>query len=347
MNNKNKRRNMNNFKKVGLTALAGSLAAVSANAIELAVSGGTNVSYVSESSKSSTLGGNSIGVDTAIMFNGSGELENGWTVKTYAALNDGGAAALSSSQLTIGMGSLGSLRFAQHYGTAANGIDDVTPKVYEEIWDQGIGSAVLQSFGVKTAQGAMTYTSPAFEVEGFSVSAAVDYDPNADAASNDHDAVTTASTTYGSGTAYVIKGSGMGVSAGAGIETIQGNPGKSDLSNSTAYVLYTMGAASMGIQTYDLNNGNTGGADYTGETYSIAFNVNDNLSVGYQVLKEEKAAVGETVSVEQKMDGLSVAYSMGGMTLAIQQIDVKGANFTSGTTVVDGEELEVNLSFAF
>ena len=32
---------MNNFKKVGLTALAGSLAAVSANAAEMSVSGAT------------------------------------------------------------------------------------------------------------------------------------------------------------------------------------------------------------------------------------------------------------------------------------------------------------------
>jgi outer membrane protein OmpU len=37
---------MNNFKKVGLTALAGSLVAVSANAIELSVSGENTVSYV-------------------------------------------------------------------------------------------------------------------------------------------------------------------------------------------------------------------------------------------------------------------------------------------------------------
>jgi len=38
---------MNNFKKIGLTALAGSLAAVSANAVELSVSGETTVSYIS------------------------------------------------------------------------------------------------------------------------------------------------------------------------------------------------------------------------------------------------------------------------------------------------------------
>ena len=36
---------MNNFKKVGLTALAGSLAAVSANAAEMSVSGATMLTY--------------------------------------------------------------------------------------------------------------------------------------------------------------------------------------------------------------------------------------------------------------------------------------------------------------
>ena len=38
---------MKNIKKIGLTALAGSLAAVSANAAELSVSGETTVSYIS------------------------------------------------------------------------------------------------------------------------------------------------------------------------------------------------------------------------------------------------------------------------------------------------------------
>jgi len=45
--NKQKGENMNNLKKIGLTALAGSLAAVSANAIEMSVSGATSVSYTS------------------------------------------------------------------------------------------------------------------------------------------------------------------------------------------------------------------------------------------------------------------------------------------------------------
>jgi outer membrane protein OmpU len=39
---------MNNFKKVGLTALAGSLAAISANAAEMSVSGASVLTYTSE-----------------------------------------------------------------------------------------------------------------------------------------------------------------------------------------------------------------------------------------------------------------------------------------------------------
>ena len=39
---------MNNLKKVGLTALAGSLAAVSANAAEMSVSGATVLTYTTK-----------------------------------------------------------------------------------------------------------------------------------------------------------------------------------------------------------------------------------------------------------------------------------------------------------
>ena len=40
MKNNNKRNKMNNFKKIGVSALAGSLAMVSANAVEYTMTGG-------------------------------------------------------------------------------------------------------------------------------------------------------------------------------------------------------------------------------------------------------------------------------------------------------------------
>jgi outer membrane protein OmpU len=181
--NKQKGEKMNKFKKIGLTALAGSLVAVSANAIELSVSGATSVSYTSSSTKTAAAGaqgpgGQAIGVDTGIYFNGSGELENGWTVSTFAAFDDGRALGLSSSQLTLGMGSLGSVVFAQSFGTAANGIDDMTPRVKEEAFDQA-GGSVLHSFGRSTTEGAVTYKSPSIDMAGLSLSFGVDYDPAA------------------------------------------------------------------------------------------------------------------------------------------------------------------------
>ena len=45
---------MINLRKVGLTALAGSLAAVTANAGELSVTGSENVTYVTKSSEKIT-----------------------------------------------------------------------------------------------------------------------------------------------------------------------------------------------------------------------------------------------------------------------------------------------------
>ena len=178
---------MNNFKKIGLTALAGSLAAVSANAVELSVSGETTVSYVSNTAeKVNTIGGSTIGTSTGITFSGSGELENGWTVSSSNILNDGNANALSSSQLNLTMGSMGTIQLNSISGSAVNAIDDVTPSAWEEAYGMGAladgtghnvgGDAGF--FGSSVNSGSIQYTTPALEVSGATVTASIVYDPN-------------------------------------------------------------------------------------------------------------------------------------------------------------------------
>ena len=54
MNNNYRRRIMNNLKKLGVTALAGSLVAVSAQAGEMSVSGSANVTYKTKAGKVKT-----------------------------------------------------------------------------------------------------------------------------------------------------------------------------------------------------------------------------------------------------------------------------------------------------
>ncbi|MDC0448191.1 porin [Candidatus Pelagibacter sp.] len=353
--NKTKGEIMNNFKKIGLTALAGSLAAVSANAVELSVSGETTVSYISNTAnKTSAVGGSSIGTSTGITFSGSGELENGWTVSSSNILNDGDANALSSSQLNLTMGSMGTVTFAKLAGTNVNGIDDVTPKVAEEAWD-GAGGSVLQGIGGSTNSGAVAYKSPSFDIAGISASFGVDYDPAAGATGSDHDAVATKTSTAGSGMGAVIKLSHeSGLTVGAGIEEISSNSGAdAEAENVTGYALYTMGPVSVGYQAYYLDNGTapTGGisptADYSGDAVGIAFNVNDQVSVGYQKVSEDKEARAGTVGTTRDIKSLSAAYSSGGMTVSIQQTDTDNYALAAAADALNTETVQVTLSFAF
>ena len=99
---------MKNLKKVGLTALAGSLVAFSANAVEMSVSGTAEVTYTTTNGTDASTG-NPWGSNTSISFSGEGDVGFG-TAKIVRTLNDGIASALSAWQ-TIDMGDMGKLSF--------------------------------------------------------------------------------------------------------------------------------------------------------------------------------------------------------------------------------------------
>ena len=88
-----------------------------------------------------------------------------------------------------------------------------------------------------------------------------------------------------------------GLTVGAGIEEIISNSGAdAEAENVTAYALYTMGPVSVGYQGYYLDNGTapTGVLQQELTTVvmlvGIAFNVNDQVSIGYQKVSEDKEA---------------------------------------------------------
>jgi hypothetical protein len=255
------------------------------------------------------------------------------------------------------MGSMGTITFAKAAGTNVNGIDDVTPKVAEEAWDQAAGS-VLQGIGSSTNSGAVAYKSPSFDLGGITASFGVDYDPAAGGAGNDHDAVAAKTSTQGSGHGAVIKLShDAGLTVGAGLENVNSNSGvDAEAQNMTAYVLYTMGPVSLGYQGYYLDKGTNGakaaaadaaGADYSGEAIGIAFNVNDQLSIGYQKVSEEKAAYTSTAASTRDIKSLSAAYSAGGMTMSVQTVDTDNSTMAAAGSELDVEAVQVTLSFAF
>ena len=77
---------MNNFKKVGLTALAGSLIASSAFAASMSVTGGADISLMNSSNADQ---GNSFSSGDSLNFSASGELDNGFVITSNVEIDGG------------------------------------------------------------------------------------------------------------------------------------------------------------------------------------------------------------------------------------------------------------------
>ena len=340
---------MNNFKKIGLTALAGSLAVTSANAVDYSLSGDAIIKMTSRDNPAGTEANNGkgIGVDTDLYFNASGELDNGFTVAFFQAANTDGTWANSSSQVTIGMGSMGTLQINNIAGAKANGIDDVMPFAYEETWDATDGTAHRADFfGSSTGSGSVDYRIPAQEMMGVTINASITLDPNADVGA----------TTAGgpgastvSGTAYTLElAHESGLSVGLGTETIENGGAVSatstggDEDNATGYVKYAMGPLTVGYQESYQNNAN-GAEDKEGEMWGIAYTAGD-ISVSYGESAFQNHGLAGSTVVETEMDSIQIAYTMGAMTISAATFETSNAAGIAGRTF---EESEIAVSFAF
>ena len=354
---------MNKLTKVGLSALAGSLAAVSANAVEYSVSGDAQVVYSSaegNEADANTSNGRGIGVDTDIYFTAGGELDNGFTVSVFSAMdmeqsNTATSGGLNSSaQLTIGMGSLGTVQFNDISGSAANAIDDVLPKAYEETWDGTSHSSSFHSFGSSTQSGSIDYRLPALSFGDMSISLTATLDPNSGSGPASAGGV---AANDDAGQAYTAKISGMGLTVGGGYEEYAGmNSGSvsgQDGSRATGYILYSNGPLSIGYQEmYQDSPHSTGaagtatdaeGADVEGDGMAIAFS-QDNLSVSYAEVNEKVNQNSDTTAeYETEMSALQATYTMGAMTLGMSMYETDNPEGTTGKY----EETELSVSFAF
>ncbi len=341
---------MNNLKKVGLSALAGSLAIVSANATEYAVTGDSQVVWTSQEGNEAdgvASNGKGVGMDTDLYFNASGELDNGWTMSFFQALDAEGTSNNSSAQGTLGMGSLGTLVFADVGGTGANAIDDILPFAYEETWDGTTHSSEFHGFGSSTTSGSLDYRTPAFSVGDIAISATYAYDPNAGTAAPSAGAN---GGTSQSGTAWTVKVSGMGLTIGGGHEDVDNastTTGATDLGRATGYVKYTNGPMTIAYQEMYTNaaatgNGANSNPDTEGEGFGIVF-AQDNYSFSYAEVQEQTRNISATTSAEVEMSALQATYTMGAMTIGMSMYETDNPENTTGKY----EETELSLSFAF
>jgi len=340
MKNNNKRKNMNNFKKVGLTALAGSLAAISAHAAEMAVSGASVLTYTTEDSSEVT--GNPFGMKTNLSFKASGDV-NGYTV-SYMQTSADQFAGMSSARLSVDMGDMGVIAFDQGSGSGLATIDDKTPTANEEIWDgldTATGAGAQGLVGAAGSSGVFNYVK---SIAGVKLNAAArngSGTSNSDGSSSgvNGQAWDFALTTDGAmvGVDGLAIGAGYGqVEAGTGANTSDG-----DDDHMTAFVNYSVGPVTLGYQASEIVKGNKGAVNQETRAFGIAFNVNENLSVSYG---EREVSFQTDANLEEKGEGIAIAYTMGSMKIAGNRNEVTDNDGTAGS---HDKMTEVALSFAF
>ena len=330
---------MKKLTKIGVSALAGSLAAVAAQAGELSVSGSAVLSYTSEDVKNQATG-NAFGMKNNISFSGSGDV-NGYEVTYFNALSD--TAGVSSSSLTIDMGDMGSFKFDQ--GTGGNGLDaydDKLPYAYEEASDGMTGQI---SYAGDESTNTLVYKNT---VAGFALNVA--YDPSTGDADTADGAfsgagVTGSSRSIAVGLPTIVDGLDAGVAMGED-EIANGTTTATDMESILAFANYSMGPITVGYQMAETSGGAAGSNMTAMESMGVIFNVNENLSVSYTSYDQEYKKTGGNADVTEESSAIAAAYTMGSATLVIQQNEQDNAGGSTAATA-DEERTEINLSLAF
>jgi outer membrane protein OmpU len=332
---------MNKITKLGVSALCGSLAAVSsANAGDLTASGGVDMTWISMDDEHT---GNPIGIGSNYTLSGSGELDNGWGVAlSIAATNQ---MAYSNTNVVVTVPAIGDLRIS--HGVSGSGIDrmdDVTPNVWEEAYATGL------STGINTVGGVSGSTNiewtPNMLPDG--ITARVAYSPDhTGSKSNDKGSSGGASGQAGSGYDVTVVVSdaitGMsGLTIGAGMSTKNKDGG--DVDESTIYATYAVGGLTLGYQWSEEDLGVSSGAQqYDNDGYGITFAINDDLSVGYNHYESEQT---NSTNVTAEATSFQIAYSMGGASIRLAEGQADNMDYNTGVAY-DRDNTVLSVSLAF
>jgi len=348
---------MNKLTKVGLSALCGSLSAVSAaNAGDMTVTGGVDMSWYSAGGGSGVTG-NPIGMGSNLTFKGSGELDNGWTFDlTVAMLNQD---AYSNTNVKFTMGGLGDLDFNQ--GNSANGIDaydDKMPTAWEEPWGMGLGTGIYLVRGVGTTPN-VQYATP--KIAGITMTAAwaadVGSSKPADGASgggdtgytgSGYDATININPSFGT---EILSGLNLFV-GGHVTENYNDTMERNDRYEGVGGITLDIGPVSLGAQSSGVSTGlTTTSTDvdyYKNHAYGISFNINDDLSVSYGNHESQQGFVnpGVTESVHLDVTSWQIAYTIGGASIRYAEAEVDNAAYqTTNAYDKDAKVLSVSLAF--
>jgi outer membrane protein OmpU len=318
---------MNKFKKIGLSALAGSLVAMSASAYEITMSGGASVAATTADDNAKT----GYYMNDSITFTVAGETDSGLSITTKLEL-DGGANASSSfdnRSLAIAHDTMGTVTFSGHGGDSVlSGWDDVMPSAYEESFGLTTSPSVINGVA---GDNLWRYDSPSFS--GLTVHASYQ--------SLEQTGSTSAYTDMG--VQYVpemLEGLSLGYAAGEVDESTSNTADDvTGTDESTMWVKYTTGGFTLGYQSSEAD-GTTATQDDDSTSYGISYAVTEALSVSYG---EHEMDLGSSTS-DQESSGFSASYTMGGVAI---KASFNETNNVGGVAATDVDNYEVAVAFTF
>jgi outer membrane protein OmpU len=321
---------MTNFKKIGLTALAGALASTTVNAGELSVSGNAIMEYQADTRNSTGTDNHTDGfvMNSTLTFSGSGELDNGMTVSMYQSLASG---SVTSEGVTLDMGDMGALSLdSWGYHTGITSVADKIPTAGENVHDD-TNDATGQVHDNPTVGVAKT-GSDGRDVLGY-------------AWSNDMVTFSLSASQAAAGpensaaiTINAVEGLSIGGGVGTNMNDATGREEEED-DLSTMFATYTMGPVSVGYQKTEIDT-EAANSDIEAEHYGISFAVNENFSISYG----ERNVEFDAFASDEESKGVSASYTAGSMSFVLVNNQKDNAE---GTANLDDEMVELKMIMAF
>jgi hypothetical protein len=278
---------------------------------------------------------------------------------------------VSSSYTSITMGSLGTVTFGADTGGASYKYDEEVPQAYEQTSDAQQNSSNI--VGNQNDSNMIVYNSPSFDMMGVSASIDLEYAFNAASTSSP-------ANDGGSGGNSDDFGSATGAGVTLGYDALKVGVYAAEVERTTPavantdatrdmfegvwYASYSFGPVAIGYSESYLDSGATGSAEATtavkavrtaagifeGQSMSIAFNVNDNLSLSYTETEDTYNAQSDSggtavADVTQETDAIQLAYSMGGMSIKAYQMDTSNPGYDDDAADKTATEIALGLAF--
>jgi outer membrane protein OmpU len=318
---------MNKYKKIGLTALAGSLVATSAFAGELSVSGSASINMEHTNGGAANTG-KTFSMGNSVKFSGSGELDNGMTVSLSFELDQGddetdvsGATApFDGHSVTVSSDSLGTIKFSGEGGKSSTAAIDTSAA--GDLWDN-YDDEEMEPTETGTSDNMFMYTLPSL-MDG--ISANISYEPTGEG--------TESAIQYGVTYSGI---DGLSVSYATGDDSAPvGDAGSASVFKAS----YAYGPVTIAYSDFEYDTTGTSSDDDM-EGAKITYTVSDEISVSYAT---EEVKTGSLLTAEYKE--MAVDYTTGGMTISASMGEVDDRDGTTAA-IEDQERWYLGASFAF